>query len=112
MHESRSPLARYGPWKPAARYWHGNEAEWDIVAESLDGKRLLLGEAKWTDATVSEKALARAVEELKAKGIPGGMRGKEREIIHALFIPRGPSRHRSQRDAPIVDARDVTSCLR
>jgi AAA+ ATPase superfamily predicted ATPase len=112
MHESRSPLARYGPWKPAARYWHGNEPEWDIVAESFDGKRLLLGEAKWTDATASEKTLHQAVEELKAKGMPNNMRGKGHQIVHALFVPRPASRGRDRHDTHILDARDVISCLR
>jgi AAA+ ATPase superfamily predicted ATPase len=112
MHESRSPLARYGPWKPAARYWRGNEPEWDVVAESLDDEQLLLGEAKWTDKPVSEKVLQQAAEELKAKGIPSGIKGKRPRIVHALFVPRNPSGRRHQEGVHIVNARDVISCLR
>jgi AAA+ ATPase superfamily predicted ATPase len=112
MHEGHSPLARYGPWKPAARYWYGNEPEWDIVAESLDGKQLLLGEVKWTDTAASEKTLNQAVEELKAKGIPTNMKRKGHEIVHALFVPQTSSGHRHRQDAHIVNAREVLSCLR
>jgi len=112
LHEGRSPLARYGPWKPAARYWHGNEPEWDIVAESLEGKQLLLGEAKWTEMTASETAIHQAVEELKAKGIPHSMRGKGHQIVYALFVPRALSERRRRQDPHIVDARDVLPCLR
>lgn len=41
-----SPVAALGPWGPASRWWHGNEPEWDVVARSLDGRRVLFGEAK------------------------------------------------------------------
>ncbi len=113
IHEGRSPLAHYGPWKPAARYWHGNEPEWDIVTESLDGRQLLLGEVKWADKPVSEKALCQGVDDLRAKGIPSGMRGKGLQTVHVLFVPRAPSGRQRQRDAHVViDARDVLSCLR
>lgn len=112
IHEGRSPLARFGPWKPAARYWHGNEPEWDIVAESLEGKHLLLGEAKWTETTLSEKILDQAVGGLKAKGIPSSMRGKRHQVVYALFVPRTLSKRGRRQDAHVVDARDVLSCLR
>jgi AAA+ ATPase superfamily predicted ATPase len=112
LHEGRSPLARYGPWKPAARYWYGNEPEWDIVAESLNGKQLLLGEVKWTDRTASERTIHQAIEQLKAKGIPGSMKGKGLQIVHALFVPEIRSGRRHRPDAHIIQARSVLSCLR
>jgi uncharacterized protein len=112
MHEGRAPLARYGPWKPAARYWYGNEPEWDIVSESLDGKQLLLGEAKWTETALAERALHQAAEELKAKGVPTTLKGRGHQIIHALFVPRTAPRRRSRPDVQIIEARDVLSCLR
>lgn len=38
-------------WKPAARWWgggrDGNPLELDVVAESVDGSAVLVGEAKW-----------------------------------------------------------------
>jgi hypothetical protein len=39
-------------WKPAASWWGAGLAreplEIDVVAESIDGKSILLGEAEWT----------------------------------------------------------------
>ncbi|MBA2319574.1 MAG: ATP-binding protein [Deltaproteobacteria bacterium] len=42
----RDRVSRLGPWGPAARWWQGNAPEWDVVARSVDGRRVLLGEAK------------------------------------------------------------------
>ena len=112
IHEGRSPLARYGPWRPAARYWRGNEPEWDIVAESLNGEQLLLGEVKWADKPTSEETLQKAIQELKAKGIPANLRRKKPQIVHAVFVPRVLSRRTNRQKTVIIEARDVLSCLR
>lgn len=47
LHHTDSPLGAFGPWEPARRYWRRNEPEIDLVARSVDGRRLLVGEAKW-----------------------------------------------------------------
>jgi hypothetical protein len=52
----RSALGRLGPWGPASRWWSANSAEWDLVAESIDGRRLLIGEAKWSDRPIAKTA--------------------------------------------------------
>jgi hypothetical protein len=48
-------------WKPASRWWGkgtgGKNMEIDVVAESVDGKSLLLGEAKWEKVTKLQKVL-------------------------------------------------------
>ncbi len=110
LHETRCPLAPLGPWKPASRYWRANEPEWDVVAESLDGRRLLLGEVKWTDGEASSAIVEQAAATLRAKGLPGCVRGRGHQIIHALFIPRAPSRPKPGQGITIVNARDVLSC--
>jgi len=112
IHEADGPWARYGPWKPAARYWCGNEPEWDLVAESLNGEQLLLGEARWTDRPASEGILQQAIRDLKAKGIPANMRGKGHQVIYAIFIPQTSSKRRHPQDVHIVTAREVISRLR
>lgn len=66
----RSPLGRLGPWEPGRRWWAGAAPEWDVVTESLDGKRLLLGEAKWSAKPLGTKALRRALAALAAKPAP------------------------------------------
>lgn len=77
-----------GPWKPAARWWRGNDPEWDVVSESLDGRRLLLGEVKWSGKPMGAKALARARGELAARpapALPGRFAGHE--AVRVLFVP-------------------------
>jgi AAA+ ATPase superfamily predicted ATPase len=50
------PFCKVGgyEWGPARRWWgtgiDGRPMEIDLVAESLDGKAVLVGEAKWTDS--------------------------------------------------------------
>ena len=56
-----SSLSKYGPWSPAGRYWHGKGPEWDVVALSRNGKRLLLGEVKWTDKPASDALVRRTI---------------------------------------------------
>ena len=67
-----SPLGRLGPWENAQRYWRGNAPELDIVARSVDGRRLLVGEAK-RSAVPSADAL------------PPGAR--DVDLCRALFVP-------------------------
>ncbi len=55
---------------------------------SLDGKRLLLGEAKWSPRPVSPRELERAAAELRARKEPPvrGLSG-EPEVVRVLFFP-------------------------
>jgi hypothetical protein len=77
-----------GPWGPAARWWHGNLPEWDLVAESLDGERLLLGEAKWSLRPFDPAGLERALRELSARPLPAlPPRYSKRKVVRALFVP-------------------------
>ena len=48
LHRSDTTLAEIGPWEPAQRYWRGNAPELDVVARSVDGRRLLVGEVEWS----------------------------------------------------------------
>lgn len=83
-----SPLGRLGPWGPASRWWQGTMAEWDVVAESFDGERLLLGEVKWSAQPFSRAALARAARETLAKPAPVlGSKYEKRRTVRALFVP-------------------------
>jgi AAA+ ATPase superfamily predicted ATPase len=116
MHTERSPvrsaLARYGPWLPAGRYWHGKGPEWDVVAKSADNKRLLLGEVKWSDRPVSDRGVRRAISGLIQKGIPPIDRPSGCEIVYAVFLPKVQRSKDDYIEAAVVDAADVLSCLR
>jgi hypothetical protein len=76
------------PWGPAARWWHGNAPEWDVVSESIDGRRLLLGEAKWSFRPFDPSGLERALRELASKPPPTlPSRFSKHEVVRALFVP-------------------------
>ncbi len=83
-----SPIGRAGPWGPASRWWRGTGPEWDLVSESLDGKRLLLGEVKWRGRPFAERDLARAARDLGAKPPPElPARYSRHEPVRILLVP-------------------------
>ena len=86
-----SALEKLGPWRPASRWWRGGAPEWDLVAESHDGRRLLLGEAKWSARPLGSRESKRLLVALAAKSPPEipGMGSKE--VVRALFAPEGES---------------------
>ena len=68
-------------WQPAKRWWRGSrDGEIDIVCESLDQKHLLIGEAKWSDSTDTERILFRLKE--NAAQIPTK---KGQQFVFALW---------------------------
>ncbi len=80
--DATTPLGALGPWGPATRWWHGNHPERDVVSRSLDGKRLLVGEAKVRVASTQT-----ALRDLTARPLPdiaGGLGGAT--VIRALFV--------------------------
>lgn len=81
LHRTDTPLADLGPFEPAQRYWRGNAPERDVVARSIDGRRLLVGEAKWT-ATAGP--VSRIGRQQQAVDLPGATSS---EIVHVLFVP-------------------------
>ena len=107
LHRADGPLARLGPFEPAQRYWHGNAPEYDIVARSLDGRRILVGEARWPAkgvAPVGWEAGRRA----GAASLPGAA---DAEVVHALFVP-DTTGVRVESGVEIVDAKTVMTALR
>ncbi len=109
----KSPLAGLGPWAPAARYWSAGGPEWDVVARSVDGRRLLLGEAKWSGRPVSAAELAGIAAELEAKGVPQ-VAMRRTEVVRAAFVPRLESAAAAAVPAGChtVEAEEVLSVLR
>ena len=80
LHRTDSRLGALGPWEPAQRYWRRTEPELDLVARSVDGRRLLVGEAKWW-AGGPARPLAPAPA---ADHLPGV---DDAEVILARFVP-------------------------
>jgi len=101
-------LGKLSSWKPASRWWRGSLPEWDIVSESEDGKRLLLGEARWSTRPLGKTALEREVSSLMSKPPPLlPRRYAKHQVVRALFVPElapGMARHRG---AVCVTAEEV-----
>ena len=84
----RKPLPGLGMrFRNAARWWgfglHRNAMEIDMVAESLDGETLFVGEAK---LSLSKTEADRALFELEAKAKQLPFAGKYKQIISRLFV--------------------------
>ena len=106
-----APLASQGrkqPWMPAGRYWQGNGPEWDVVSASLDGKRGLIGEVKWSERPVRKADLRRVASELRRKGAPPAL-AKVSELVYCLFVPKAEGDIREIDGALIVDAAAVAA---
>ena len=106
LHRSDSPLAALGPWEPAQRYWRRNEPEYDVVARSMDGRRLLIGEAK----SMSRPASAAMLRFRTSPSPPPG--AADLEIVPAVFAPRLAAPPAVTRGVHVVDARTVLGVLR
>lgn len=103
LHRGESSLGTLGPWEPAQRYWRGNEPELDLVARSVDGKRLLVGEAKWP-------AASRATGKPRLPDL-SRLRGADRyETVHAYFTPT--ARRPKRGDVHFVNAGAIFGALR
>ena len=104
LHRAEIPLARYGPFEPAQRYWHGSAPEYDVVAFSVDGRRLLVGEAKWSakegSGALKAEVPGHCVALPGATGVEAG---------RARFVPDAIG---AGTEAEVVDARTVMGLLR
>jgi len=101
------------PWSVAGRYWHGNGPEWDVVARSVDGARLLVGEVKWGGGD-PEGAVRAATRDLAGKGVPpiSGLDPRGVDIVRVVFMAGAPPRAAIPAGTHVVDARQVLAALR
>ena len=101
------------PVEPAQRYWRGNAPELDVVARSVDGRRLLVGEVKWSMNTAAASgAVARDDAGNSARDDAGNLvRAMDAEVCRALFVPSGAA-PRAGAGVHVIDARAVMSVLR
>jgi hypothetical protein len=99
----RTSLGRLGPWGPGHRWWSGAQPEWDVVSESADGERLLLGEAKWSRRPLGRTEVDRALRALAARPAPPLREPRAaRAVIRVLFVPEGPRGGLAGRGGPLV----------
>ena len=107
LHRTDGPLARLGPFEPAQRYWHGNAPEYDIVARSLDGRQILVGEARWSAKGIAPAGWQPA-RRAGTASLPGAA---DAELVHALFVPDAAG-ITPDAGVEIVDAKMVMTALR
>ena len=105
LHRGDSGLGQLGPWGPAQRYWRGNAPELDVVARSVDGRRLLVGEAKWTKRVDAQHRATRT-DLPRLAGADGC------EIVHARFVPGTAAKKNASGGMSLVDAKAVMAVLR
>lgn len=74
-------LGPAGSWQPATRWWNG-DAEWDVVAEDVRGKRLLVGECR---LAASAGDAARSAASRTAPVLPAAYR--HHEVVRVAFVP-------------------------
>lgn len=76
-------------FRPAGRWWgspeKGGALELDVVAESLDGRHLLVDECKWTDKEINPDQLKGELFK-KAAYLPFS---KGKTIVPVVFIKQG-----------------------
>lgn len=106
LHRHDTPLGRLGPWEPAQRHWSGRGPEIDVVARSADGRRLLLGEAKWS---VAGRIAAAPGPRPDASALPGA---QGCEVVLARFVPAASTGFDERTGTHLVDAGGVLRALR
>ncbi|MGE0551337.1 MAG: ATP-binding protein [Kofleriaceae bacterium] len=78
-------VGKLGPWRPPQRYWRGSEPDWDLVADSTDGKRVVVGDAWFHTKPATASSLNHEAARLAARPLPAAIAGQE--VIRALFVP-------------------------
>lgn len=114
LHRADHALSPFGPFAPARRYWRGRDPEVDVVARSVDGRHVLVGEAEWrTDPLPGAEADAKLARLRAAARVLPGLPGTDgREVVYALFVPGGGESPGDADDVHVVDARTVMGVLR
>ena len=84
-------------------YTHLEAIELDVVAQSIDGKKLLVGECKWTEG----EDAGRLIYELtaKARKLPF-LKGQE--IVPVLFLKQKPLR---ESDALVITPQEIIDAI-
>lgn len=104
-------VAKLGPWLPAARYWRGNDPEWDVISVSLDGNCLLLGEVKWSERILTGPEVLEIFSGLKKKKWPGIAGLPHERVLYAAFVPRHVRGVSLPPDCCLVNADHVIGAL-
>lgn len=81
-------------WGEASRWWGSvparerggyKEMEFDVIAESTDGKALLIGECKWTNPELAHEIYRKLKEKVALLPL-----ARDKEVIYVLFLKNTP----------------------
>jgi AAA+ ATPase superfamily predicted ATPase len=93
-------------WNKAFRYWgrpnKHTEIELDVVAESLDGNELLVGEVKWSDSVDLQSIKEKLEENVKLTDYST----RYKKIHYAVWL-KNKSNQTNENIIPVFDAHDV-----
>jgi hypothetical protein len=79
-----------------------------VVSRSLDGKRGLLGEVKWSERAFRRADLGQIADSLRRKGVPPAL-AQVSKIVYCLFVPKAEVGSRELDGMSVVDAAAVAA---
>lgn len=105
---SRS-IARLGAFQPPQRWWSGNAPEWDLIADAVDGRSTLIGEARFVRRVLGARELEAEARRLAARPLPTPLAERDpKTIVRALFVPAtAPRTPRRIGEVSIVTCADL-----
>ncbi len=96
-------------WGEASRWWGTiktkevhQSMEFDVMAQSTDGKALLIGECKWTNPEIASELLKKLLK--KIANLPFA---KDKVIIPVLFLKHLPKDYPTSPDIKILYPTDI-----
>jgi hypothetical protein len=86
--DRRTSIAQGGPFRHGQRWWHGNAPEWDLVSESDDRARILVGEIKWSAKPFSSREIEHLARETAHRPLPPTVSARDAQsVLRAVFVP-------------------------
>lgn len=96
-------------WDESSRWWgpvkvngEYHPMEFDVIANSFDGKYLLVGECKWTNPEIATELRKKLID--KASKLPFA---KDKEIVPVLFLKNRPKDEADTKDLNILYPEDI-----
>lgn len=96
-------------WKEASRWWGSvktadglRQMEFDVIAESTDGRALLVGECKWTNPEIASELHRQLLDKISC--LPYA---KDKEVIPVLFLKNSPKDKEHSSELNILHPDDV-----
>ncbi len=96
-------------WRPAGRWWRGEEHELDVVSFNGAGSRTLLGEVKWSLKPFTRREVEKLAHAFAAVPIPKEFPQEARRVLFLSSVSRDVASEAF--GIQIMTADDITNCL-